>query len=104
MHSPPQSFLIDIFGTEWEPNALTLDHFRRERNEPQKVLLTQLAGNRAKDACTTRIVTRGENDRSVLIKADVRTIGAAILFGNAHHDSVYDITLFHLPIWSSYFD
>src|SRR5437588_7936089 len=70
-----------------------LKHLRRKRNDLHEVSFAQFAGNRAKDTCTSWIITRGNDHGSILLKTDLRSIAPPICLGHAHYHSIDDFSL-----------
>src|SRR5688500_2176331 len=57
---------------------------RGERHDLHVVAFTQLARDRPEDAGTPRVALRGDQDRGVLVEADVAAIGTPVLLRGAH--------------------
>src|SRR4051812_3888733 len=71
-----------------------LEDFRCQGDYLHKLPLAKLAGHRAKDASAARGVLSVNYDCGVIVEANVRAIGADILFGCAYHYSAHYLALF----------
>src|SRR5215210_6768739 len=65
------------------------EHLRRQRDDAHEPLLTQLAADRAEDACAAGVAAVADQDGGVLVEPDVGAVRAAALLGCAH-DAVLD--------------
>src|SRR5215469_3993340 len=79
-----------------------LNNFRCQRNDLQKFLLTQLAGNRTKHARANRLHRIVDHNRRVLVEADVCTVTTAILLARADNHRLDDLALLHRSIGRSF--
>src|SRR4026208_1938117 len=68
-------------------------HLRGERHDLHVVALSQLAGHRSKDAGPARAALRRDQDRRVLVAADVAAVRAAVFLGGAHDHGAHDLAL-----------
>src|SRR3954470_8745403 len=69
------------------------EHLRSERDDAHEPLVAELPADRAEDARATRVATVTNDDRGVLVEADVGTVRPAALLGGAHDDGLDDLTL-----------
>src|ERR1700729_3879333 len=63
-----------------------LNHFRCQRNNLQKLLLAQFAGNRPKDARANWLMGVVDHHSRVLIEADIRSVATAIFLAGADNN------------------
>src|SRR6201999_1093569 len=75
-----------------------LKNFGSQRNNLQKLLLTQLAGYRTENAGPYRLARFVDQHGSVCIEANISSIAAARFLAGAHYNCLYYFTLFHLTI------
>jgi hypothetical protein len=61
-------------------------HLRRERDDLHVVAVAQLARHRAEDARPARVALVVDQDRGVLVEADVAPVGAAVFLVRADDD------------------
>src|SRR4029077_8315003 len=83
--------LLDVHALTHES-----EHLRRERDDLHELLLAQLAAHRTENTGASRLAVGLEDDRGVLVEADVRTVGPAALLDGAHDDGLDDVTLLHV--------
>src|SRR6478735_2864135 len=69
------------------------EHLRCQRDDLHEALVAQLAADRAEDTRPTRLAIRPQDDRGVLVEADVGTVDAATLLDGAHHDGLDHVAL-----------
>ena len=63
---------------------LSSQHFRRERDDLHELLLAQLAGDRPEHARPDRLALVGDQDRGVVVEADVRAVPPALVPARPH--------------------
>src|SRR5271163_1068181 len=73
-----------------------LPHFRSERDDLGELLVAQFAGYRPEDACSNRLVRIVNQYRRVIVKTDVRSVFAPLLFARAHNHALHHRALLHL--------
>src|ERR1700691_6563838 len=73
-----------------------LPHFRSERDDLGELLVAQLAGYRPEDARSNRLVRIVNQNCRVIVKPDVRSVLASLLFARAHNHALHYRTLLHL--------
>src|SRR5690606_38278056 len=78
-------FLIFIFAMS--------QHLRCQRDDLHEALVAQLAADGAEDAGTARLAVGLEDDRRVLVEADVGAVDATDLLGRADDDRLDDLAL-----------
>src|SRR3954452_8111499 len=69
------------------------EHLRSQRNDLHELLVTQLPAHWAEDAGTARVTVVAEDDRRVLVEADVRAVGPPALLDGADDDGLDDVAL-----------
>src|SRR3954462_8249728 len=74
---------------------LTSQHFRRERHDAHEAALAQLTTDGTEDAGASRLHLVVDQDRGVLVEADVAAVGTALLLLRAHDDALHHVTLLH---------
>src|SRR5690606_5031003 len=74
------------------------DHLRRQRNDLHEPLLTQLPPDRAEDARRTRVAGIVDDDRRVVVEADVGPVPAAHLLRRTDDDRLGDVALLQRPV------
>src|SRR5512144_2658859 len=71
-----------------------LEHFRSQRNNLHETLLAQFAGHRAKNAAALRVLTiRIQDDGSIVIETDIRTILTPPFLRTTNNDSFDNFAL-----------
>src|SRR5690606_28533663 len=78
-------FLIFIFAMS--------HHLRCQRDDLHEALVTQLAAHGAEDAGAARLAVGLEDDRCVLVEADVGAVDATDFLGRADDDRLDDVAL-----------
>src|SRR5687768_2157814 len=78
-------------------SGFMLQHLRRERHDLHVALLAQLARDRAEDAGGPRLSGVVDQDRRVLVEADVGAVLAAGLLRRPDDDRLGHVALLHLP-------
>src|ERR1700723_2304659 len=73
-----------------------LPHFRSERDDLGELLVAQLAGYRPEDARSNRLVRIVNQNCRVIVKPDVRSVLASLLFARAHNHTLHYRALLHL--------
>src|SRR5437899_10218723 len=73
-------------------------HLRRERDDLHEVPLAELACDGSEDACPAGLVLRVEQNGGVIVEADHRPVGAAILLRLADHDRAHYLALLHTGV------
>src|SRR6201991_1822868 len=74
--------------------SCALQNFGSERHDLQKLLLAQLAGNRAKHARAYRLAGFVDQNCSVLVEADIGSVAATIFLPRANHHGLHH----HAPL------
>src|SRR5665811_2069306 len=69
-----------------------LQHLRGERDDLHELLLAQLTAHGPEDPGSARVAVGLEDDGGVLVKLDVRTVGAPTFFGRPDNDRLDDFT------------
>src|SRR6266567_9089540 len=72
------------------------EHLWRKRSNSQEVSIAQFTGYRAEDTCASRVIASSNDYCSVIVEANMRTIGAHILFCHAYYHRTHDLAFFHL--------
>src|SRR4051794_15188516 len=75
---------------------VSLDHFGGQRDDLHEVLLAKLAGDRTEYAGALGVILRVDDDRRVLIEADVAAIDPAIRLLGADDHALDDVALLHV--------
>src|SRR5260370_609551 len=91
--------LFSVLGTRYS----VLNHFRRQRNDLQKLSLTQLAGHRTKNARPHRLARVINQHRGILVEADVGAVAPPMLLARAHDHRLHHFAFLHLSIGSGFF-
>src|SRR5690349_1436671 len=73
------------------------EHLRGQRDDLHELLVTQLAADRAEDAGPARVAVVAEDDRGVLVEADVGAVRTPALLHRAHDGRLDDVTLVDVP-------
>src|SRR5580658_5590204 len=73
-----------------------LPHFRSERDDLGELLVAQFAGYRPEDARPNRLVRIVNQYRRVIVKTDVRSVLAPLLFARAHNHALHHRSLLYL--------
>src|SRR5664279_1954607 len=70
--------------------TFTSQHLRGERDDPHELAVAQLAADGAEDARAPRLHLVVDEDRGVLVEADVAPVGTPLLLLGAHDDALHD--------------
>src|SRR6266852_6285593 len=81
-----------------------LPNLRSQGNNLGKFLFAQLAGNRAENARADRFAGVVDQDRGVIVEADVGAISAPALFAHAHNHRLYHGALLDLAFRRGFLD
>src|SRR3954447_21475679 len=73
------------------------EHLRGQRDDLHELLVAQLAAHRAEDAGAARVTVVAEDDRRVLVEADVGAVRTPALLHRAHDDRLDDVALLDVP-------
>src|SRR5712692_1182045 len=76
-----------------------LENLRGQADDLHEVALAQLAGDRPEDARASRVVGLSQQHRGVFVEPDERTVGAAVLLGDADDHGLDDLALLDLAAW-----
>src|ERR1700693_1022954 len=90
------SILNLVLGTR----CSVLNYFRRQRNNLQKLLLAQLAGDGPENARPHRFARIVDQHRGILVEADVGSVAPPMLLARAHDHLLHHFALLHLPVGS----
>src|SRR3954465_3012643 len=69
----------------WQPWS---QHLRGERDDPHEALVAELTADGAEDARPARVAAVADDDRGVLVEADVGTVGTTALLHRADDDGL----------------
>src|SRR6202035_1025654 len=86
-----------------EDVATSLQYFRRQGHNLQKLFFAQFAGYRPENAGSYRLALFIDQHRGVFIDADVSAVAAAILFVGPHDYRFDDSSLLHLAVGRRFF-
>src|SRR5665811_1034313 len=81
-----------------------LQHLRGERDDLHELLLAQLTAHGPEDPGSARVAVGLEDDGGVLVKLDVRTVGAPTFFGRPDNDRLDDFTRLDVAAGDSVLD
>src|ERR1039458_2328744 len=70
-----------------------LQHLRCQRDDPHEALVAQFAADRAEDAGPAWLLLVVDEDRGVLVEADVAAVGTALLLLRADDDALDHVAL-----------
>src|SRR3712207_4942388 len=70
-------------------------HLRSERDDSHEALVAELPADGAEDARTARVAAVADDDRGVLVEADVGTVGTTALLHRADDDGLDHVALLH---------
>src|SRR5258708_31132280 len=70
-----------------------LEHFGGERDDSHAIAVTQLAGNRPEDTCAAWIIAGGDDNRGIVVEADMAAVGPPLFLGDTHDDGGHHFTL-----------
>src|SRR3954465_3419073 len=73
----------------WQPWS---QHLRGERDDPHEALVAELTADGAEDARPARVAAVADDDRGVLVEADVGTVGTTALLHRADDDGLDHVT------------
>src|SRR3954451_116992 len=76
--------------------AMGLEHLRRERDDLHELLLTKLTADRTENTGTTGFAIVLQDDRGVLVEADVGAVDTPALLDSPHDDCLDDVALLHV--------
>src|ERR1700685_2491540 len=78
--------------------AASLQHFRRQRHNLQKLLLAQFTRHRTKHARSHRLPRLVDQHRCILIKTDVGPIPPPMLFPGSYDHRLHHFAFLHLTV------
>src|SRR5580700_1188501 len=97
---PIPGFKVSMFQGEtlFETLKLLLQHLGCQRNNLQKFLFTQLAGDRTEHASSYRLAGFIDQYRGILVEADIGSVAPPMFFAGTHDDRFYDFALLYLAV------
>src|SRR3954454_10066877 len=81
--------LVAAFAFAWPPWS---QHLRGERDDPHEALVAQFPTDGAEDARPARVAAVADDDRGVLVEADVGTVRTTALLHRADDDGLDHVT------------
>jgi hypothetical protein len=89
---------------DYNPLGWCLNNFRSQRHDTHEFVLAQLASDGAKYAGPSRFALIVDQNNSVIIKADMRSIGTPRCTAYTNHDTPSDIAFFDSATWNRFFN
>src|SRR5215469_14335738 len=86
-----------------DPITKSLDNLWRQGNDLQKPLLAQFPGDRTENARPHRLACFVDQDRGILVEADIGSIPTPMFFPGAYDDRLHHFALLHLALGSRLF-